>query len=162
MKLQKSTKIILATAGILLIAVIAVPKKKKADAMPTANFAQGTFPAPSPAANTVATLANDEQLLAQSERSEELSWERDPFAPIGTQPLDTANYRDDTTDHASRTPRFSGVSTVGDVTFFLIDGELVQAGDRLSSGHTVETIDKRTVALSKGRERETLFLGGDQ
>ncbi|MFT5052032.1 MAG: hypothetical protein ACI8QZ_003463 [Chlamydiales bacterium] len=162
MKLQKSTLFIMGTASALLIAVVGMPDKASKEIM---SVMSGVTPVTHDGASTVFTLG-EEQRQVQRERSDALAWDRDPFSPLTSATPDAEPTAATSTAVAApylvTLPHLSGISIVGDSTLALLDGDVVQAGDRLPCGYTVKAIDRRTVTLSRGTRLETLTLGSDR
>ena len=59
-------------------------------------------------------------------------------------------------------PRLTGISGRDGILWAIIDRELVQEGDLLSSGYSVERIADGTATLRRGQEEMTLSLGDEK
>ncbi len=155
MKLQKRMWFIIGGATFALLAIVAIPSHPGVD-VPTDPIDP---PPPRETPDPPVPDPTDEQLAEQRLRSEQLTWGKDPFQrPVSSEsdvtPMETSR--------SSARPRLSGISRHDGSLWAIINHELVQEGDLLSSGYTVEKIAGGTVTLRRDQEELSLRLGGER
>lgn len=98
----------------------------------------------------------------QRQRREVLAFGRDPFlgaAPLASEaPVDPAPV----TAPALPRSRLTGISILEGARWAIIDREVVREGQRLSSGFTLESIERGSVTLRRDQEEQILVLGEEQ
>ena len=169
MKLGKRNSIFLSASAVLLLVVSAIPSREDVDAPPdvppvAASVAPPAEPPTDPELDVIE--AGDEPdsaiqgsdslalLAEQQQRSQQLTWSRDPFRS-------SAPLRSESPPVTERPePRLTGLSIRGDNRSAIIDHQIVNEGDLLSSGYTVGRIDVGSVTLARDAETLTLTLGG--
>lgn len=152
MKPRKQVLFFLGGATVALLAIVAIPSHPGIDPPEPSPPLQPPREVPDPPAYS----SISEQLAEQRSRSEQLTWGRDPFRRPVASEIDEP--RTETSRPQSR-PRLTGISSHAGILWAIIDHELVQEGDLLSSGYTVEKIAGGTATLRRDQEELSLRLG---
>ena len=142
-------------ATVALLAIVAIPSHPGVD-LPTVSV---PLEPPLEAPDPPTPVPTGGQTADQASRSEQLTWGRDPFrrpvaGEIESAPLETLS--------PPARPRLTGISSSDGILWAIIGHELVQEGDLLSSGYTVEKIAGGTVTLRRDQEELSLRLGGER
>ena len=160
MKLDRKGVMII-VGGLLMVAIIAVPSPKR-KAEPSAQPAAADA-APSEEVAWVAEpiWLGEEVLAQQRDRARELAWGPDPFysVPVVLEP-EPIFVPEPLVEEIpiGPLPQLFGVISSGAGRRALIDHSIVQEGDQLASGFTVQKIGSETVRLIRHGQRLTISL----
>jgi len=148
---RKRIRLIVGVALVASLVLLGIPRPRSrpAPGPPVVSSVPKGAPAPLPPQH-----ATRERLEAQLARREQGEWGPDPFeqaVPVHEDGSPRASVVEDL--------RLEGISRSGDAWMALIGRDLVQQGERLSTGHTVEAITQDSVTLKKDGRTLTLRLG---
>ena len=162
--MDRRTKIFLGVSAVLLAGMLAVPQREPETAStPTAApVAAGAVEAADPTEPVRA--ATPEQLERQRARAARLVWARDPFFPLTAEPAPAPDPEPELVPEPSEPVAWepvelTGISERDGVRWALLDGQLVQEGEALSSGHQVARIERRSVLVLRDGLARVLTLG---
>jgi len=174
--MNRSVKLLIGSAVGLTLVLLALPQRPPATT-PVPVVPVLPIATPPVAQKPIARPATRQQLAAQTARSASLAWKRDPFAPplVPEEPVVEIAPPEEPQIETRPTavdppapilpivkPRLSGISTRGQQSWAIIDGQVVQEGDILSARYRVGKISSRSVTVLTDEEELTLNLGDRQ
>ncbi len=163
--MQRVTKFVLAGASLATLGMLAVPRRDAAKPLPQTLPLAAQPTAGEPVAKSSALLPEAARRFAsQRLRTAQLSFARDPFRALRKPQEEQPRSDDVQADPAPSAPEpplplVQGISILGDDRRALVGGELLQEGDRLSSGVRIQRIERGSITVEVHGRTEILYLG---